>query len=213
VSLSSPPLMAAKLITKLTYFSGLFRLMLRRILNLVVLFERFDLLSELLPPLEDLPPLLLPRVYRPPPECSHEPLRAFLLVLEELRHIQLALSDQLRLLLTEYLAQLPRLLQDDVIVLQYLQAMFLVLRKCEPNRACLSLMKCKESLCVVILVLGLSGVPGCVPGCRRIGDDLEADSLVILIIALVKGVVWKALKTEAIEFVGFKAASVNASIR
>ena len=74
-------------------------------------------------------------------------------------------------------------------------------------------MKCEESLCVVILVLGLSGVPGRVPGGRRIGDELKADSLVILIIALVKGVVREALETEAIEFVGFKAASVNASIR
>ena len=112
--------MAAKFITKLTYFSALFRLMFRRILNLVVLFERLYLLFELFPPLQDVSPLLLTRVDRPPSECSHEPLRAFLLILEELRHIQLALPDQLRLLLTEYLAQLPRLLQDDVIVLQYL---------------------------------------------------------------------------------------------
>ena len=74
-------------------------------------------------------------------------------------------------------------------------------------------MKCEESLGVVILVLGLSGVPGCVPGGRRIGDELEAHSLVILIITLVEGVVWEPLETEAIEFVCFKAASVNASIR
>jgi len=120
VSLSSPPLMTTKFISKLTYFSALFLLMFRRILNLILLFKRLHLLSELFAPLQDVSPLLLTREYRPPSQCSHEPLRAFLLFLEELRHIQLALPDQLRLLLTEYLAQLPRLLQDDVIVLQYL---------------------------------------------------------------------------------------------
>ena len=171
--------------------------MFRRIFNLVLLFERLDLLSELLPSLEQFFPLFKTRVDRPPFQCSHEPLGALLLVLKELRHIlqiQFALPDQLGLFLTEYLTQLVSFLEDDVIVFQFLEAMFLILRKREPNRACFSLMKCAETLGLVILILCLSGLPGFVP-CFRIRDELEADSLVILIISLVNGVVWIPLET------------------
>jgi len=171
--------------------------MFRRILNLVQLFERLDLFSELFPSLEQFFPLFQTRVDRPPFQCSLEPLGAFLLVLKELRHIldiHFAIPNQLGLFLTENLAQLTSFLEDYIIIFQYLEAMLLILRKSEPNRAFLALMKCKESLGVVILILGLSGVPGCVPGCR-IRDELEANSLIILIIALVEGVIGKPLET------------------
>ena len=86
--------------------------------------------------------------------------------------------------------------------------MFFILRKREPNRAFFSFMICGESISVVIFKLGLSGFPS-----YRILDELETNSMVIIIIALVKVVVGKPLETEAIEFSIYKAASVNASIR
>ena len=178
--------------------------MFRGVFNLVQLFERQDLLSELLPSHSN-------QVDRPPFQRSHEPLGSLLLVLKELcyiLHIHFAIPNQHGLFLTEYLAQLASFLEDDIIIFQYLEAMFLILRKREPNCAFLALMKSEESLGVVILIICLSGVPGC---CIR--DELEAYSLVIIIIALIKGVVGKPLETKAIEFVCFKAASVNASIR
>ena len=186
--------------------------MFRGVLNLVLLFERLDFLSELLPSLEQFFPLFLTRVDRSPIQCSLEPLGALLLVLKELRQIQFALPEQLGLFLTEFLAQLASFLEEDFIVLHNFEAMFFILRKREPNRAFFSFMMCDESISLVIFKLGLSGVPGFDPGCR-IRDELEADSLVILIIALEKVVVGKPLETEAIEFSIFKAASVNASIR
>ena len=105
LTLSSPPSTTIKLIKRITYFFVLFFVLLRRILNLVLLFELLDIFSELLPSLQDFFPFFLTRVYRPLLQCSHEPLSTFLLVYEELCHINFALPDQLGLFLIEFLAQ------------------------------------------------------------------------------------------------------------
>ena len=109
-TLSSPPSTTIKFINKITYFFVLFLVILRRILNLVLLFELLDFHSELLPSLQDFLPLFLTRIDRPLLQCSHEPLSAFLLVFEELCHINLALPDQLGLFLTEFLLWLASFL-------------------------------------------------------------------------------------------------------
>jgi len=85
--------------------------------------------------------------------------------------------------------------------------MLLISRKREPNQTIIRLMKYEETLCLIILIFGLSRVPGCL-----IIDDLEAFSLVVLESALVEGAIWEPKEAEAILFIFFIAAFVNASI-
>ena len=70
-----------------TYLFNLSCRILWRILNLVLLSERTDFLSELARSLQDVLPLFVTRVDRSAFESIHEPLSALLFVLEELCHI------------------------------------------------------------------------------------------------------------------------------
>ena len=71
-----------------------------------------------------------------------EPLLAIILVLKELRkisYILFAFPDELCLFLGEYLAQIACFPEDYRIVLQYLEAVFLISRKREPNQTLIRL--------------------------------------------------------------------------